>query len=440
MDNYEFETLVESNFPLYLGCLLLVSIVYYFLYRKIVFTILDPFFIYIVSTVFAIADVLIMAFTKAIKPYYISSFLFSQSAFLLGFYTLKGFSNKKINFKLVKNLDFSKSKGTVICIVFFVIFFVVQCTVYYLRGIPILFDSRLDYYNEGGGFGVMARILGVLSMFVCFLIFKIAIDNFKTLSTSTWFALAFMFLFYLLTQVLSGGKSAVLTPITILFSYLYISDRKHLIKKISKKYFFLIVLFSLSLVSVIILIQSGDDSQPPPWLALIYRLVVSGDVYWYVYPNDVIKTYHIKANGFVWLFNDFLGLFRLISWSDLGTHPGIYFYNYHHPTDATRGPNIRHNVFGLMYFGYYGGIFYSFCLGLMLSFFRFVLVALKSKNIFFKFSVVYLFINCTMIEPDVTLFFLSLNNLLIMLPILFLITVFIQGFLSIEWEKKLTYL
>lgn len=49
---------------------------------------------------------------------------------------------------------------------------------------------------------------------------------------------------------------------------------------------------------------------------------------------------------------------------------GFQLFQYHYDVDIMTGPNSRHNVFGLFYFGFLGSIIFSFLVGYLSSFFR----------------------------------------------------------------------
>ncbi|MGV3706956.1 MAG: hypothetical protein ACO1NU_16420 [Arcticibacter sp.] len=440
MDNYEFGALVEGNFLLYLALIGIVGIVYFLLYRKVIVGILDPYFIYVVSTVFAVADVFLLYFVNGITLYYFTHFLLTQAAFLVGFFMLKVFRNKVITSasENAHKYDDRTIRNILILVqtIVFLLFFIIQVYVYLVNGIPLFYESRLDFYSGGGGFGFMARVLMVLSLFFCYLFLLNTFRYAKTLTFLWRLFFGGMFLFYLSTLILSGGKSSILVPLSVFFAFLYTSGRRSLITNITNRYFWWFVLGLLALVSIIILVQSTEEEAVFPILAIFYRFIVSGDVYWYTYPNDVIRTYNITANGFAWLFNDILGLFRFMSWKDFGEHPGVYFYSYHHFTEVTKGPNMRHNVFGLLFFGYFGGIVYSFILGLLQSFVRFFLSSVRSNNVILNFIIVYLFVQSPAIEPDVTLFLFSVNNLLLILPVLIVFLFLSVAIYNLKWSVK----
>jgi hypothetical protein len=195
--------------------------------------------------------------------------------------------------------------------------------------------------------------------------------------------------------------------------------------KILKKNIKVILISSLAIVSVIITIQTNlnvenENDRLNPLISLIIRFIHSGDVYWYAYPNNVylsIKNDHWFAS----LFTDTLGFLRLVEWKDLPEAIGITFKNIHHPSDIPQGPNARHNVFGLIYYGFYGSILFSYILGLVLGFVRNMLPYLLNGNTLGGFIFTYLMIKISSIDSDPMLALTYITNLVFIFPILYVI-------------------
>ena len=196
-----------------------------------------------------------------------------------------------------------------------------------------------------------------------------------------------------------------------------------------------ILLCGLGMVSFIIFIQSNpndlDENTLNPILALSLRFIHSGDVYWYAYPNHV----YLLVNGERWftaLFTDTLGLLRVIDWEQLPEAIGITLKNIHHPSDILQGPNARHNVFGLVYFGFYGSILFSFILGALLGFIRNILPYLLSNNFFGGGLFTYLMCRGAAIDTDPMLTITYFNNLIFIFPSLFIGYLFVKEILNMK--------
>jgi hypothetical protein len=98
--------------------------------------------------------------------------------------------------------------------------------------------------------------------------------------------------------------------------------------------------------------------------------MLSGDVYMYAYPNGVIEQME-EGNPILAVFRGFFGNTGLVPWEQLPPQLGHELFKYVNPgSEMLLGPNPRHNVFGLRYFGPWLSPAYSFVLGLSLGFVR----------------------------------------------------------------------
>jgi hypothetical protein len=203
-----------------------------------------------------------------------------------------------------------------------------------------------------------------------------------------------------------------------------------IIKKQMKK----IVVISLLLVTFIISIQSKEKNEEfeeaiNPAVEMISRFVYSGDIYWYAYPDNIYKI--IPPNRpLEALFGDFLGLFRLYDWDELPSAIGLTLKRYHHPSDVISGSNARHNVFGLIYFGFYGSILFSFLIGVSISFVRNRLAGIINYTFVGGGIFTYLILKTSGFDTDPTLTLSYLNNLLVIFPVLFIGYLLIVEFLK----------
>ena len=203
--------------------------------------------------------------------------------------------------------------------------------------------------------------------------------------------------------------------------------------KIKPLILFLILLFVLGILYV----QSKNDTlnsenQLTPFFSLILRLVHSGDIYWYSYAND----FYTQIDNKKWLsalFNDFLGFTRILSWTEMPEALGITFKNIHHPSDVPQGPNARHNVFGLIYFGYFGSILFSFVIGCIISFIRNKLPLLLRFNLLNGYIFTYLLIKISGLDTDPMLTLTFFDNLFFVLPLLYIIYLIFYNLFQVKY-------
>lgn len=108
---------------------------------------------------------------------------------------------------------------------------------------------------------------------------------------------------------------------------------------------------------------------------------------------------------------------------------GLAIFDSMYNTDVLSGPNARHNVFGLFYFGAVGGTVYSFILGWLVGFIRNKMYFLSGKGAFGLAFYVSLAYYATYIEQDFSgMAMMYLFSFGILFPVLcFISTVLYKG-------------
>jgi oligosaccharide repeat unit polymerase len=426
MNNYDFYAIVLNNVNLFITIIIGSFILHYLVFRHQITSILDPYFLAVISSVFCTADVVLLYYTDNISHYVFSSYVLTQGAFFLGLYTIS-FNKILLKLKNGKQPHRNYSHGkTIIAFYFFsFIYLISQILIYVLKGIPLFMQSRLETFADGGGSGVLGRITDVTAIFSLYLFFAVIdLKKFTSSEIPKYLVLCLIFV----TFLLSGSKGSFLVVFSVFWCYIifaFIKNGDYMIfLRILKTKMKFVVIASIAIVSLIIFIQSQSQIENPeerlnPIFALILRFVHSGDVYWYAYPNNVYLK--IDGNrGFAALFNDMLGFLRIYSWTELPEAIGITFKNIHHPSDIPQGPNARHNVFGLIYYGFFLSIIFSFILGLILGFVRNKLPYLLNANILGGFIFTYLMIKSSSIDSDPMLTITYITNLVFIFPFIYL--------------------
>lgn len=427
MNNYEFFGDILNNINLFFGILLFSFILHYLLFRNQVKSFLDPYFISVFSSVFCFTDVFFMYFVNKISFYIFASYVLTQISFILGFYTFK---KRKVSLVDVnKNLDSKKnvSSNNLIAFYFFsFIYLTSQCIIYATKGIPLFMVSRLETFSDGGGSGVLGRITEVSSIFSLYAFFLvIKIDKIRPSEFLKYFVIGLIFL----TFMLSGSKSSFLTFFYVFWCYIVFSQIKggnyQAYLSLLKNNIRNIVVVSITLACVVIYIQSkskqeeGDISEAMnPIVEMAFRFVYSGDIYWFSYPNNVYQSIP-SDRGITALFGDVFGLFRIYDWAEMPQAIGLTMKRYHHPSDIITGSNARHNVFGLIYYGFIGSVFFSYTLGLVLSFIRNKLPHYLKYTFFGGGIFTYLIIKTAGLDTDPPLAITYLDNLFFVFPVMF---------------------
>lgn len=433
MNNFEFFYLFYNQQPLFWFAFALCACVFYLLYKPYVISILDPLLFSAIITSFGASVVLFMYFTGAIKPFYLASYFVTQFAFILGIYSFKPFNSLK-NVYQIKKLNIPNS--TLLLKFFFVInsllliFFQIQ--VFIVAGIPIFANSRLDTFSGGSGFGIISRFIEVTQIFSSTLLFYLLINKNLRLG---FFMKLYTYLFAILLiifAILNGSKGGILLVLYTAFTAWIFSFDQSINLKVSlfiKKYKIIILSSTICIALTVVFLQTNSDLNLNPIEILGTRFIFAGDVFWYAYPNDVIIKFN-NYNGIKALFTDFIGFFRFENWDKLTGHFGVDLFSYHHFSTATSGPNARHNVFGLLYFGFWGSALFSLLIGILVSVIRNLLPVYLPKSFFSMCVLSYLFIKVVpAIDTDPILCFTYLNNLFIVTPILLFLVFIAYKFL-----------
>jgi len=430
MNNYEFYAIALTHIELFMVLLVVSIILHILIFRPIIYSIIDPLLLPAISNVFCFVVVYLLFFTNNTSPLTFISYNLTQLAFFIGLYTFRKIKFKKGGEENVDNAKDSHRYETIAFYFFSTVYLGCMSIIYLTKGIPLFMQSRLETFAEGGGEGILGRITDVSSIFALYAFFCIIkIDKLRFKEIPKYIILLLIFL----TFFLSGGKGNFLTVISTFFCYLLF--RRH--KKASyyhyiiflKKHSLKLLIFAGVFVLGIIVVQSNNATTPEeaqlnPVLMLALRFLHSGDIFWYAYPNNV----YLVINGSHWfsaLFTDTLGLFRIYQWEDLPQAIGIVLKNIHHPSDVPQGPNARHNIFGLIYYGFWGSIVFSYLIGAIIAFVRFKLLLFLKNNILSGFIFTYLFIKISALDTDPMLTMTYMNNLFFIFPILFV------GFLSV---------
>ncbi|TRX13394.1 O-antigen polymerase [Flavobacterium gawalongense] len=445
MNNYEFYEEVLDNINLFFGILICSFILHYLLFRKQVKSFFDPYFLAVISSVFCFTDVLFLFIVNKISTYLLSSYVLTQVGFVLGFYTFK-IKKKILSGDDKKNYIEKVNSRNVIAFYFFsFIYLFNQCLIYKLKGIPLFMESYLETFASGGGSGVLGRVSDVTSiigLYSFFLVIKI--DKFRISEIPKYIILVL----YFVTFFLSGSKSVFFLVFTVFWCHIaFLKTKKgnyEMYSMLLKNNMKFILGFTLVFLLIIIYTQTSIhteniEDRANPLFGLLLRFVHSGDIYWYAYPNNVYL--QIPNNQwFAALFNDTLGFLRIMDWKDLPQVIGITFKNIHHPSDIPSGPNGRHNVFGLIYFGFFGSILFSYCIGLILSFIRNKLSLFLSNNFFGGAVFTYLITKSAALDSDPMLTITYFNNVIFIFSILYFLYLILIEFLKINpnnYEKKI---
>jgi hypothetical protein len=380
MSSFEFFT--QLNIPLYLICLLFSFFLYCLVYTRQYIGIFDPFTYYLFFSMFAFTTSVYLYIDGFVSEELFIHFILTQLFFFIGFSIPKpiDITRKKYqppNIFIIKGIELRAIKW------FFILFssltVLLQVKVYIEHGFPIFSESRLDFVGDDVFSKLLLRINDIVFASLVSISFVI-IYVFPKRFTISMRRISYLFLVFLITcAVLNGSKSAIIKYLLLfaLFAYVfnYIGVRNP--KKVLKKYG--IWIFGISILGALSIVIIAGEAENAGKL-LLYRLVMSGDVFYMAYPNNVIDRFIDSNAWYVSLFASPAKMFNLIDIQDVPSVLGFDLMSYHEGYDLSKGPNPRHNVLGYVYIGYYGSIAFSFILGLTVSFLRNSSFSFLSRN------------------------------------------------------------
>lgn len=435
MDYPEFFELLINNYLKYLLALILAIVFYFPFIKRQFISIFDPFFLSQIYSVFACSVVFFLMIMESMSSRLFYVYFFTQLLFFIGLNITKPPS---INRNIKRDFIESSYQIRYIKVVFllcFCLYFIFQMYSYSRFGIPIFAESRLNIYDSDFISKVLKRINEGSSPLLVFFTIVVLVNKrvgqkFKLLG---WAAMIFI----LVTSVLSGARSAVLTLVTAYFCIALYSKYKFGFPEIwMKLYGVKWMLIGFMVIVVIFVVLLGGNNGVNPIYFIGYRLVASGDCFFMSYPNNVIDNiWQTSHNIVIELFASPLRMIGLIQESDMPESIGFTIMKYHNPHIEFRGPNPRHNIFGYLLFGVPGCYIYSFIIGSLYSVSR-NLVLKMSKTYFWQMAIYFLLmIAFSSIEGDYYTFLSILLNIIIIgVPIML-----ISSLLAIKSIKNETF-
>ncbi|KAF2325919.1 MAG: O-antigen polymerase [Flavobacterium nitrogenifigens] len=350
------------------------SFLLFFLFKKYLLSIFDPF----------LFTVLMMASSLSLSTdsYFFFYVFFSILAFTIGFRLIK--LPVRNDTKIEKLIDLQLLE--IFTILFFILYVVLSLYFLKLSGVPLFSDNpteaKISRFVEGTGW--MRRVF-FLSNFLLICICLLLIVSKKR------FIFFVMFVAYFLLSILQGSKSGALGIVAV-FWYFYQqnniwSDSVIYIKKLikSKMKYFLIVTAVLFL-SIVIKEAQIEEEDGNPIFAIGFRLMEFGDVMIY-YKTQIVRDSFANFNFidyFLYEFNSIFGMLRLTDYYEPMGYQMVktYWSTSSLFDDVVLGPNTVFFVRGHIFFGYIGGIIYSFLIGILTAYFRKKIIEIRITSVF----------------------------------------------------------
>lgn len=400
--------------PEILGFSLSLGIIYFFLYKRYLFSVIDPLFIFIFNTTFS--SVLIIEVVE--EPKFIFHFFLCQLFLYLGFAFVQ---EKTKTYAIIKKpqdeyrfYDVDLLELTVYCLAF--LYILANSVLFYTKGSALLTDNPTEakVANFQQGFGIFRKINwsvgGVLGIGLIYLNL--------TQQNKRYQLLLLILVFF---TALEGSKSSLLKIVfsaALLFFHPYFQKKQAIIRPYFK--YIPVAIVGLFTVFFIVLFKENDTPELA-LLAFLRRLLYGADSVLYFY-NDINQDYFSQYRFWqypAYILNPILGFFRIVPYNE--AFGNVMVENSLPPDtilDVIVGPNTSFYIEGQIFFGYLGGILYSGLVGGAYAFLRWIYFSLKKSPAFLFVFFCYVCQLASILLIDVNLFVAQLfDTCFFVLPI-----------------------
>lgn len=393
MDFTIFASELFQNWTYYLPLLLLFAGGYLLIFKKQIWSILDPLFMGALTMGCAAFTVFALLINNFVPTKFIISFILIEVCFILGFKMRlhKGIHPRQSHTPPKYN-SLTATFGTILGIMTLLL----QVYGFKTTGL-VIFNEEVNHLSVYDGLGPLrAFLLGTRLIFFIYFFYKRKIT---TLNPFDWI----VFIVAFIGVISSGSKSAILQPITIFFIVDFYFNR-YTGSKITKiKAVFLLVVISFP-VAVIAIRDGGNLTKS--LILLFGRFAGTGDIYVLGYNDSVMQ--HVSDNSFLkYIFYPGWGTILKTVGIDIVPPEGIgvnIYRQYYQIYDA--GPNTRLNYLLFFFFGTAIAPIISFLFGVFIRTIREAYGKYKHR-LFTFFIMTILYINLLSIVTDINIF---LNN------------------------------
>ena len=241
------------------------------------------------------------------------------------------------------------------------LFIVLTLISYKLLGIPAFSEEgRLSTYT-GSGLGFIARILPVLQIYSVIYIIHLFSqhDSFKR-KIHPFILLAPI----LVIGVLTGSRSSFLVIVFAFWGY-----KTFYLHKEPKVFDYKWLIYPMLFISILSFTINAKGDVFQAIYLFFERIIGSGDLYWEALPYET-WSYVIVEKPFEFILMGFLGPLRILNPTLAEIPIGYQLTSIIYPSHAGNmfGPVALFPIFGLVCFGYIGGLIFSFIQAVLASF------------------------------------------------------------------------
>lgn len=350
-------------------------VIMFLLYRKFIFSIIDPLFIFIFTTSFAsVLVVLVLDDTLSIIHFFACQiFLFAGFAFINSKYRLPITQKTQIHFKGVSILEMT-------VLLLFVLYVTGNLIIFFTKGFTLLSDrpSNSKVADFQGGFGIFRKINWAAGGFVTAGLLFLYLNSRHTKHLILLLCVIFF-------TALEGSKGSLL-KVLISFSFLVyhpiFNGKKDILKFFNR--YIPIGLVALFFIFFVVLFKENDSPELAIF-AFLRRLLYSGDsiLYYYTPINENYFARYSFMDYPSYISSTVLGFLRLAPYKEaFGNVMVENVFPDFAKAEVIVGPNTPFYIEGKIFFGYYGAFLYSFLIGGLYAAIRKVYFSLTSPSAF----------------------------------------------------------
>lgn len=409
-----FLAAVESDLSSYFIALGITGGIYILAYRPYIHNIFDPLFMVVAQFIFAASVVVFLFIDNMIADdglFY--AFLTIEAAFFLGFVLSHGKRNLISRVVSVMNVlpifDLPKLKIYYLYGSFFVL---EKLITYASFGLPIFSQRTHAAFYQGYGKILQGIDLAILPVLLFLLLERYLSPSIRRGLLGKIYDIG-LTLFILFTLLTTGAKSSLFIVMFSLFFYiLYIkkvycvADADIVLRRIKFWYIGIFALVVSGAFFTLFLAEASDTETIG--LMLATRLVASGDVFAYFFQSPP-EQYVGLGNGVIGLLLELFGSIfdklGLVAGSNRSVIEELYWQFLHIFPGSGQGPNIRYDLFGLIFFDYVGAVIYAFCLGALSGVTRSIIMERANVNTFVFVLSTQLYYYSLLFTIDLVLFF-----------------------------------
>lgn len=417
VNNFYYE--LFNHTWLYFLLIFIIANVYNIIFKKYCTSLLDPLATYLIAQVICTVTIIFMYIVNIMSSELFLYYIISQLLFIVGFKVGSiNIINKNICCISCKNFNEFNIKFIFITLVF--LYIAVTSLIYYIEGIPILMDNRLDIFRDGTGSGLLGRIQSQLSIILSGLAYPYLYISKSRLIKYIILAPV------ILVQILNGSKGAVFgIAISAYVGMLFFKNMDNFNfyikwKKSEFKFFSIAIIGFIVTTFMFAYIEDSSKELYSLFFPIFNRLAMSGDIFIMGFQENIIdKMNSVNVNPFYAIFGDFIGLVRILPYEKIPQALGNELHEYVNGVIENKGPNPIHNAFGYTYFGLIGGGIYCLIIGYIISSLRYKLSPINNKNFFSYCLFINLFINSISLSIDIRLGIQYFTNFLIICILIF---------------------